>query len=331
MSCTLKTKRRFAVFVSILAIAFSCFSCAGDGGKDGGGEQRQDGLKSADVIEADNASVAFEKKSDTNKMAFDGVTVRSDKPYEGKIKGVFGASGEGFVLRFGFLSEAWNYKNYFEFTFSDVSDASVSFSLVFEPWYVPPTVSDPAEKSGFTGSYMKYKDLRLYRHDTGDIRDGYGTGSAEHGEYTRICPNFSSSWGSDTGAKRLTYGAISLLRDDYGYLHLRTLESSDNPTVDTFANMKDLAVFDGSDVAGGFAAGDPNDRGDPPCIRWGLPRMDFSDGFVVSFRTLVSSPDVYFTAIENEETVHTGPLCDCTKSSLSTEPEFYGKYKKLFE
>ena len=325
-------KKRFAVYGLAVLLSFCCFACAfgeTERNEENGGETSA-GIAVADMIESADAIVAFEKKSAANKMAFDGVSVRSDRPYAGKIKGVFGTGGDSFVLRFGFLAETWSYTNRFEFTFTSVSDPSVSFSLVYAPWYVAPTIGHPDEESGYTGCYLQYKNLKLYRHDMGDIQDGYGTGAAQAGEYTRVCPKFSFSWGSDTGGNRLTYGALSLMCDENGFWHLRTLEESYNPTVNTYANLKDIAVFDGSESEGAFVPGNAQDKSTLPCIRWGLPTVDFHSGFVVSFRTLESSPDVYFTAIDGEESYNTVPLCDFSKERLQIEPEFYKKYKINF-
>lgn len=188
----------------------------------------------------------------THSAAADGLFLvpDTDKPYNAEIGGVF---ENKFSVKFKLKAQAGKYSrddNAISFRFTDVTDPSVYFSVVYY-------LSEKSESTfGVAVVYNDGKEI-LYRSAlTG------GGNTCDPAEATNFAPILRGSEPNGYGEATLT---VEKIRGVYK----------------VFAEGKDgkaytVAAFDGS------YDGERNNHGFTPSGKWGLPKLSFENGFKVS-------------------------------------------------
>lgn len=187
-----------------------------------------------------------------------GLCVSSDTPYEGTFDSTF--MGDT-TFKFTFPEEFKDaYYGDFTFRVTDAKDENNYFDITY---YVT------SRTSHYTGLYVKYeKELRMVFH-TG--RAWYNV-KKENYVNSRVAPSFFSYCGPDGTMNGDRVGILSLVWND-GVLSIQ----ANSPNIGYVATkMVTQAAFDGT-----YDTGAPN-NGFVDQKAWGLPKLDFEDGYKIS-------------------------------------------------
>lgn len=289
-------KRLFSVILAAL-VGLGTSACGGAGQENG---EPFDVLR---LVSCEGASVRFAAAGGEDDVALSGILAESDVPYAGAFNSIFTGDLE---ITFGFQEdEPVSYRR-FTFTFASASQPEKSFSVVYEASW-----TDPAQATGQSGVYVRCgSEVRTTRYwQTADREEAWQSNADLDVGNALASPMFS---GFGFGEQ---YGRLSLSWGSDGVLEVSVTEYSDpdgrSPRV--------IAAFDGS-TATGF---------DPAAGTWGLPLMDISGGYILSFTAedmrgngTDGAPDVYFSSIEAGPRGRT-EVCDLSSPVLETAPSFY--------
>lgn len=251
------------------------------------------------------ASTDFVHTAANVTRSVDGLRISSDEPYNATFKGVF--TGDT-TLKFKF-PETYQNAYYGDFTFriTDAMDDSNYFDIKY---YVA-----NGNTANYTGVYVKYQDeVRLANATENAWYDAIQNDS----DAVAYAPSFLSYCGNgnDQIYDGDRMGVLSLVwSDDVLAVQANSAVHSDE------ADMRTVAMFDGTN---GFVDQES----------WGLPKMHFANGYMVSvsssfedFATKDKGTDVLFSSIENGDVIY-----DFSKTKFEKDDNvksFVGNFKTL--
>ena len=276
-------KQRAAALLLALAAGFCLAGCEEEKPE----EEPAPTFETRRLITAQGAAVGV-VSTPNERMENGGLLVEGDGvSYTGAFNAVFENDLE---ISFGFCRGDPAAYRCFTLTFASASDPEKTFSVVYE--------SDAAEAEawygekydkGCSGVYVMYgEEVRSTRYwkDKGKTewyhsKENFPIGQMLASPMFGGAGDYETEFGELHGTLRLTWTSTGILEI---YASERFLK--DSPRL--------IAAFDGSMGGIGF---------DPSLKLWGLPRMEISDGYTVSFRSEVfggyvtepNAPDVYFS------------------------------------
>ena len=275
----------------------------------GSGEQQFETLR---LFTAEGAAVRMAAADNTE----DGVDVSgvlfetSAQTYGGTLSGKFAGN---FELLFGFRKGEAVADRRLTITFASLSDAQQVFSVIYESGW-----NDPENGRGRSGVYVKYEDeVRTSRYWQSDKNltdpDAWQNNDNFDVDEALASPMFGGEGEFEEEFGNL-YGTLSLEWTTEGVLEVYASERMHD------TDPRCIAAFDGT--AGGIGF-------DPSLGTWGLPRIDFSQGYTISFVMEVLSgeeeaADMYFceivTGIRGSEKAYS-----LAEKSMAAAPDFYVK------
>ncbi len=239
------------------------------------------------LLSAEGASVRMaDKETDSDAVDESGVLLTgSGETYTGAFNAVFAGNIE---IAFGFCRNEPSAYRRFTFTFTSVQDRSRAFSVVYES--VQADWTGEAAGRGRSGVYVQWEnEVRTTRYWQYENREEAWQNNDNFNLDEALAAPMFGGTGQYVEQYGVLTGSLSLAWTMNGVLEIsaceRNLEYS--PRV--------IAAFDGTAKIG-F---------DPVAGLWGLPMMDLSAGYTVSFRTETfggtlgapKAPSVFFSGI----------------------------------
>ena len=264
---------------SLLLACAGILLCAGCGGQQA--ETAPD-FATVSLVTTENASASAVSAAD-ERMEAGGLLIEGDDDsYTGTFNAVFEGNME---LSFGFCRGDPAAYRRFTLTVTSAENSEKSFSVVYESTAENWTGEESGR--GRSGVYVVCGDqIRTTRYWGVDDVEAWQNNDNFDADDALASPMFGgagekeSEFGEQHGTLLLSWTTDNVLEI---YVSERFLTYS--PRL--------IAAFDGSDAGLGF---------DPEVGLWGLPRMEISEGYTISFRSEVfggnvtepNAPDVYF-------------------------------------
>ena len=231
----------------------------------------------------------------SDSMEQDGVLVEADGAYSGSINGIF--TGDT-TLTFGFQAdEPYNNSSNFIIRISDVTDPSNEFIVKYRTVWT-------WDGGGETGVLVGYDvngdgsiaepEMRSSKYDSPST--WYGNEGDIWGELVLTAPAFSNYYGDKSGNLQLHW--------DGDVLQVLAQHHVNK-------GMRVIAAFDGTD---NFVSG----------TSWGLPKIQFPQGYRIEFEAWDPGPDVYFSSVTTG-----GQTYSLAQEELTEEPSFYTTWKEM--
>lgn len=243
------------------------------------------GFKTANALAEQISVTSLVTTAAETTVSADGLTMQSNDSYEGQIKGVF-EMGTNLSLDFTWLDETAFYIGNFGIRITDAADPNNYFDVVWKNnSYQNKWTTATLENAGLTGVYT-----------TSDVR--YTTG------LTHV------QWGDEIRSANPTNNILYTVGQQAYPYFTRDTSIQDDCTLqlvwDKDANAKDIlvvtvagknngksnrvrAVFDGTYDETAIDKGFLYDSANAKNNQWGLPYLDFSNGYTLSFFSSFSS------------------------------------------
>lgn len=304
----MRKRGRAAVLLSCL-LGFSLSAGCAAGGDAG----QNTAFWTTDLVSAEGARVSM--TSGDAEADKEGILVQGEATYGGSFNAVFEGNTQ---ISFGFCGgDSATYRRFtFIITFESVP--AQSFSVVYESTVAAWTGEESAR--GRSGAYVQYgEELRTSRYWQSD-KHATDADAWQSNDNFNVDEALASPMFGGAGEYEREFGEL------YGALYLEwtadgILQISVSDRFPEEYSPRLIAAFDGSDAGMGF---------DPVTGTWGLPRIDASAGYTISFRsevfggavTQTDAPNVYFSEIVSgargqEKTV------SLAEEELETAPDFY--------
>ena len=264
---------------SLLLACAGILLCAGC---DGQQAETAPDFATVSLVTTENASASAVSAAD-ERMEAGGLLIEGDAAsYTGTFNAVFEGNME---LSFGFCRGDPAAYRRFTLTVTSAENPEKSFSVVYESTAENWTGEESGR--GRSGVYVVCGDqIRTTRYWSSDEPEAWQNNDNFDADDALVSPMFGgagekeSEFGEQHGTLQLSWTTDNVLEI---YVSERFLTYS--PRL--------IAAFDGSDAGLGF---------DPEVGLWGLPRMEISEGYTISFRSEVfggnvtepNAPDVYF-------------------------------------
>lgn len=322
---------------SIAMLGVCCFLTAGLG------------FKKANAAAEQISVTSLVTSSATTTVSQKGLTVQSNETYEGEIKGVF-EMGTNLALDFTWLDETGFYAGHFGIRITDASNADNYFDVVWKNnSYQNTWTAAQLESAGLTGVYkvgdVRYTGGLTYVQWGDEIRSANPTNSDYAKEAKQAYPSFTRDPSiQQDGRLQLVWD-----KDASGEDILIVTVVGKN---DSGRSNRVRAIFDGTYDATAADNGFVYNSSAPKNNQWGLPYLDFSNGYTLSFfssfsstKTTDKSTDVvlkkitlggsaaygYITNTNNTKhrtcTLTGGTEYDLTATGTIDAPLFYQTYK----
>ena len=269
-------RKQSAVLLVACAGILSCAGC------DGQQAETAPKINTVSLVTTEFASADAVSAAD-ERMEAGGLLIAGDGAfYTGTFNAVFEGNME---LSFGFCRGDPAAYRRFTLTVTSAENPEKSFSVVYESTAENWTGEESGR--GRSGVYVVCGDeLRTTRYWSSDVPEAWQNNDNFDADDALASPMFGgageneSEFGVQHGTLRFSWTTENVLEI---YVSERFLTYS--PRL--------IAAFDGSDAGLGF---------DPEVGLWGLPRMEISEGYTISFRSEVfggnvtepNAPDVYF-------------------------------------
>ena len=269
-------RKQTAVLLVACAGIFLCAGC------DGRQAETASTIETVSLVTTENASADAVSAAD-ERMEAGGLLIEGNAAfYTGTFNAVFEGNME---LSFGFCRGDPAAYRRFTVTVTSTENSEKSFSVVYES--TEASWAGEENGRGRSGVYVVCgEEKRTTRYWWSDEPDAWQNNDNLNADDALASPMFGgagekeSEFGVQHGTLRLSWTTDNVLEI---YVSERFLEYS----------PRRIAAFDGSDAGLGF---------DPAIGLWGLPRMEISEGYTVSFRSEVfggnvtepNAPDVYF-------------------------------------
>ena len=238
-----------------------------------------------------------------DRMETGGLLVEGDgASYTGGFNAVFQGNMK---ISFGFCRGGPAAYRRFTLTFASATDPSQTFSVIYQSsegdWTLPVTEEEAAEgkeRRGQSGVYVQCGEEKRTTRYWGNVND-------PNPEERKLIWQNNDNFNLDEALASPMFGGEgeneSEFGKQYGSLELKWTA---NNVLEVYASERDggytprlIAAFDGSAEGLGFRPGTLSGY-------WGLPRMEISAGYTVTFRSEVydgyfeeapNAPDVYFS------------------------------------
>lgn len=272
-------KKKLICFILAVLVCFVFSSCG-------------ESFETVKLINCEGAIISFvSAKNIEDNVNLDGMLLESESSYEGLFNAVF---ENNFGLTFGFRKGEPAAFRRFTFTFMSVRDSSKNFSVVYES--VAANWTGEASGRGCSGVYVKWGDQvrtsSYWRSDPVNDTEAWQNNDNFNVYEALASPMFGGVGEKETEGFGKIHGTLSLKWTNEDILEIYVSDRFHKYT------PRLIAAFDGSSEGFGY---------DPSLKMWGLPRMEISDGYTISFRSEVfggnvtepNAPDVYFSEIRS--------------------------------
>lgn len=273
--------------IALAVIAAMCFVFAVTGFAVRG-YAAEGSVNTTDLVTVSENVTLSQPQGSTDGLTYGGLLIEPNRntgnaEYEGQINGIFEGDTQIF-FEFANTENARSINNKFTFCIIDAADPSNYFEVY---WRACNTWS---ATEGYTGSYVKYR---------GQIRTAI--------QYNGLPVNYEATSGEDVPL--CGPGLPNLWGGSDGYLNLVWVEGNLNVQV-RHHNSDSAFTIASFDETENFVANES----------WGLPKMDFANGFRVEFKaeTGASTPGVCIRKIVTNETTY-----DFMSETQSPVPQFY--------
>ena len=233
------------------------------------------------VSVSEGASVRISTDTETDKIDKAGLLIESEVKYEAELNGKFDGD---LTLGFGFQNDE-GFRDGMDLFMhiTDATDPNNTFTVKYRSlnnW----------GSTGYSGAFVLYGDqVRSSLYWNADTWYNYEMGTEE----PMCSPMFSGCQGNHFGYLKLVW------EEDILKVQVSKHDSD--------TDIRTIAAFDGTEE---FVAG----------TSWGLPKLDFSDGYYVSFETTDKAPDTYIFEVDAY-----GEKTDFSKATQDKIPTFYEK------
>lgn len=305
-------RKKIAVIFLACVFCFAMMSCSAesnDGKQEG--EQAQK-FKTLDLFTAEGAAVRMtDASSSGNTEDLSGVLFEcTGEWYRGEFAGVFIGNT---AISFGFCQGEDVANRRLTFIFESKDDPQKNFSVIYESGW-----TDVKSGRGRSGVYIKYGDqIRTSRYWQSD-KNATDPNAWQNNENFNVDEALASPMFGGEGEFIEEFGklngTLSLEWTPDGVLEIYVSERQHS------SSPRCIAAFDGTAGGVGF---------DPALSTWGLPRMDFSEGYTISFimevlseKDNANATDMYFSQIStglrgNEKNY------SLAEEEMESVPEFY--------
>lgn len=258
-----------------------------------------------------------------------GLVVNSTSAYQGEFKGVF-QKGKNVSLKFAFDTATANPNfanengNSFIIRVADVTDARNFFDVVWTPSEKKATTTNGERRR--SAVYVKWGDeIRSAKHDNAN-RIYNVIDASNQRAYPYITTDSEGYENESKGLKNAHPGKLTLSWNG------DALSVAVNAYTNTNEATRVRAVFDGTYDATATDNGFVCNSSAPKNNQWGLPYLDFSSGYTLSFMSAfkLSSGTVEYNsvgAVFKELTYGENTYALTTNESI-VAPSFYTEYQK---
>ena len=246
---------------------------------------RAEEIQTQELVSVTGASMRRGDK-EADKLDKSGLLLESDGAYNGSVNGVFDGDT---TIEFGFQNdEPFRTGVDFLFHITDATDSNNTFTVKYR-------TLDSWGTSGDSGAFVLYENQVRSSQYWGYEDTWYNTELATEGP---MCsPMFSGyNWNH--------YGALKLVWEG-DVLKIQVTQHN------SASDFRTIAAFDGTQE---FVAG----------TSWGLPKLSFPNGYLISFEAWDAGPDMCISSIASY-----GEIYDFSLETQNSLPRFYEEWTKI--